>query len=48
MLHNIDEYKNVELIGLGFYESNQEILSRMKAMLFNCHGKMKIAPNFKS
>jgi len=25
--HNIDEYKNVELIGLGFYESNQEILS---------------------
>jgi hypothetical protein len=25
--HNIDEYKNVELIGLGFYESNQDILS---------------------
>lgn len=25
--HNIDEYKNIELIGLGFYESNQEILS---------------------
>jgi len=24
--YNINDYKNVELIGLGFYESNQEIL----------------------